>query len=85
MSADPKRYEIVSVADIFAIPAERFEAFLDELVPMVRQMRAINDMYVAVATEAGFPHGVKVQKMTWIDDAKREMTVRLLPAEEAQS
>ena len=69
---DAPSYPVGTIFEMAAIPEEafpRFMAELPEMVSMLRQMLAINEMLKAVGAE------IEPQTPNWIDDDKRTGTV----------
>lgn len=77
---EPKKYTIITVADMFEIPADRFDDFLEEFTVMVKVMRQQEELLRLVASNlAGqdVPKFSEPKQMVWIDDGKRSIRANL--------
>lgn len=74
-----KQYELKTLKDILEIPEDRMDDFLPELKVWHQQVHAWRKFFAATADALNMPHEFEVatQGMTWIDDGKRDITVKL--------
>jgi hypothetical protein len=74
--AEPTRYEIRHISDIFQIPEERFADFLVDFESFYRMGKPMCELIETIADEAArLQIKSVIEKMAWIDDSKHDVTV----------
>ena len=77
------RYTIEHITDIFSIPEDRFDEFLVDFKSYYQMGRPMADLIQEVAKIGGIEAEVLPIRMTWIDDGKHDVTVKIGVANEA--
>ena len=75
-----KRYEIEKITDIFQIPEDKFDDFLEDFKTYYSFGIHMTKLIDAIAATGGIKTETVPQKMTWIDDGKHDATVYLKSA-----
>lgn len=73
----PKRYKIEKITDIFQIPEDRFDDFLVDFKSYYQMGRPMADLLKETAKVGGIDVEVLPLKMTWIDDGKHDVTIKI--------
>ena len=71
------RYEIKTIADILAIPTDRFEAFMAELPSQLWFLKGVWDIAQHQSKKSDAKVPVELQGFTWIDDGETHTTTTL--------
>ena len=74
---DEREYQIAHVTDLLQLTDRQVEAFAQELPAIVATMRGMTALAESVAGEMGVPNITVVPYVTWIDDRKQSISVRL--------
>ena len=79
-----KQYRIEKITDIFDIPEDRFDDFLEDFKTYYQQGNAWPELLENIAKVGGMDAKVLIGPMVWIDDDKHNIRVKI-SAEESQS
>lgn len=78
-----KVYTIEKISDVFQIPEDRFEAFLEEFrtfyqvgKPMITLVEELADEVAKTQVKSA------VKRMRWVDDGKRDVRIHLETTQE---
>jgi hypothetical protein len=77
MSDNKTEYVIKSISDFLLIPKERQADFLLEFSDFMDTARDISELSKAVGSVIGANAGFSVDRFVWIDDGKKNRTVRI--------
>lgn len=82
---DDNEYRIETVADFLNVPEDRIEDCLKEFADFIELSRAMLQAASFMAQIMGIEDKSKIGAYTWIDDGKKEKTVRFQsPSEDNQ-